>query len=111
MEGRKSLLSIEKLRMAGKGGRQPGAGRPKGSLNRAKKEHVETLSDLARRHTADALQVLIEIAKHGESEAARVSAACAILDRGYGKPSQSHEHAGPGGEGPIAVEIIRYAEG
>ena len=53
-------------------------GRPKG--------HGE-IRDLARRHTATALRTLIEIAEHGENESARVSAANALLDRGWGKPA------------------------
>jgi hypothetical protein len=44
---------------------------------------------MARRHTGVALQALIEVAKHGENESARVAAANAILDRGWGKPIQA----------------------
>jgi hypothetical protein len=46
------------------------------------------------------LRTLVKVAKDGESEAARVTAASALLDRGYGKPTQSHEHTGADG-GPI----------
>jgi hypothetical protein len=35
-----------------------------------------------------ALDVLVDVAENGSSEAARVSAANAILDRGYGRPIQ-----------------------
>jgi hypothetical protein len=38
-----------------------------------------------------ALKVLIEIAKKGKSEASRVAAATALLDRGFGRPIQSLE--------------------
>lgn len=41
---------------------------------------------LARRHTISAIATLLEIATHGESESARVAAANALLDRGWGKP-------------------------
>lgn len=63
---------------------QPGqsgnpGGRPKASAR---------VRDAAREHTEAALAVLVQIAKAGESEAARVAAANAILDRGYGKPTQ-----------------------
>lgn len=69
-----------------------------------------SLSDLAREHTATALNVLVEVAKKGESDSARVAAANALLDRGYGKPSQSHEHTGAGG-GPIqTVDLTRLSE-
>ena len=53
-------------------------GRPKG--------HGE-IRDLARQHTELALGTLAEIAAHGENESARVSAANALLDRGWGKPA------------------------
>lgn len=50
---------------------------------------VGQVRDLARVHTADALRTLVTIAANGEAPpAARVSAATAILDRGWGKPSQ-----------------------
>lgn len=45
--------------------------------------------DLARQHTATAIATLIEVAQNTRSPAAaRVSAAQALLDRGWGKPSQ-----------------------
>jgi phage terminase small subunit len=52
------------------------------------------LSELARQHTAAALGVLVDVAKQSESDSARVAAANAILDRGYGKPSQAVKHTG-----------------
>ena len=45
-------------------------------------------ADLAREHTEVAIATLVEIAERGENESARVAAANAILDRGYGKPTQ-----------------------
>ncbi|WP_394729060.1 DUF5681 domain-containing protein [Altererythrobacter sp. GH1-8] len=47
-----------------------------------------TLTDLAREHTVEAVETLVQIATGGESENARVSAAIALLDRGWGKPRQ-----------------------
>jgi hypothetical protein len=47
---------------------------------------------MAKEHAEKALGVLVQIAQSGESEAARVSAANAILDRAYGKPAQSMDH-------------------
>lgn len=47
-----------------------------------------TLEELARTHTDTVLAVLVEVAQHGQSEAARVSAANSIIDQGYGKPRQ-----------------------
>lgn len=77
-------------------------GRKKGSLNKATAEAKRSLEELARTHTATAMQALAHVADHGESEAARVSAATAILDRGYGKPKQALEHSGEGG-GPVFI--------
>ncbi len=54
-------------------------GRPRG---------VAEIRDLARQHTKTALDALAEIATAGKSESARVSAAAALLDRGYGRPTQ-----------------------
>ena len=68
-----------------RGGYREGAGRPKGALSRATAEHSQRLSEIARCYTEDALKVLLDVAKHGRTDAARVSAANAILDRAYGK--------------------------
>jgi len=67
------------------GGARPGAGRPKGSLNKA----TADIKAAAQAYTEDALATLAKIMKSGESEAARVAAANSILDRGFGKPRQS----------------------
>jgi hypothetical protein len=77
--------------MAQQGGKRPGAGRPKGARDKLTREAGATLSELARAYTDQALEVLVQIAVSGESEAARVSAANALLDRGYGKASQPIE--------------------
>ena len=51
------------------------------------------IRSLARAHTATALNVLAGIMNEPEAPAAaRVSAAQALLDRGWGKPSQPVEH-------------------
>lgn len=77
-----------------RGGRREGAGRPAGRRNTATRTQGASLSELARKHTADALKTLVEVAKKSESDSARVAAANAILDRGYGKPRQAVEHSG-----------------
>ena len=69
------------------GGARPGAGRPAGAKNRATLDQKRTLMEMARDHTDTALAALVEVALNG-SDAARVSAANALLDRGYGKPTQ-----------------------
>ena len=83
-----------------RGGARPGAGRPKGGKNAATLE----LEALARACAPAAFAALKIIAKKGASEAARVAAACAILDRGYGKPRQAVEHSGPEG-GPVEIAV------
>jgi hypothetical protein len=68
----------------GKSG-NPG-GRPKGDGE---------IRELARKHTATALATLVQIAEGGENESARVAAANAILDRGWGKPAVPLVSDGP----------------
>ena len=70
-----------------RGGCRNGAGRPTGSLNKTTSEQHQRLSELAKDYTHDALLTLVNVAKNGRSEAARVSAANALLDRGYGRPA------------------------
>ncbi len=80
---------------------QPGqSGNPGG---RPKAAH--RVRDAAREHTEAALAVLVQIATEGESEAARVAAANAILDRGYGKPSQPVDGDGEGGAVPVGLTV------
>jgi len=95
--------------MAPRGGKRPGAGRPKGAKARATIEQKGTLEELARAHTATALMTLVTISTSGESEAARVSAANALLDRGYGKPRQAVEHSGADG-GPIEHRVSSMSD-
>ena len=71
-----------------RGGKREGAGRPEGSVNRATVEQKATISDLAKEFTELALGALVEVAQAG-SDAARVAAANALLDRAYGKPPQA----------------------
>ena len=71
-------MTIGKPFQKGKSG-NPG-GRPK---------VVAEVKELARAHTAEAIQTLVSIMTNPKSApAARVSAANALLDRGYGKPPQ-----------------------
>lgn len=83
-----------------RGGARPGAGRPKGAKDPATRQAGATLSELARAHTDDALKTLADVAKNGSSESARVAAATALLDRGYGRPPQAVEISGTNG-GPV----------
>ena len=72
-----------------RGGSRSGAGRPAGSENTDTAAARRALSELASGHIEVALGALADIAANGQSEAARVSAACAILDRTYGRPRQA----------------------
>jgi len=79
---------------SGPGGARPGAGRPKGTPNKA----TASIRDAAREYTHDALLTLAAVmADDAQPAAARVSAANALLDRGYGKPSQPIDGDGEGG--------------
>src|SRR5215213_3883695 len=64
------MMRFEKGRSGNPGGRPKGNGE---------------IRELARLHTETALATLVEICESGENESARVAAANAILDRGWGK--------------------------
>ena len=73
-------------------------GRQKGTPNKA----TADIKAAAAIHGADALAALASIAKNRRApHAARVSAAVAILDRGYGRPSQAVALTGKDG-GPMS---------
>ena len=74
-----------------RGGFREGAGRPTGSTNKSSPEHSKRLSGLAKTYTEKALQTLVDVARNGRTDAARVSAANALLDRAYGKPTVQEE--------------------
>lgn len=78
----------------GKGGYSKGkSGNPRG-----RPKVVKEVRDLAKSHTAEAVEVLVEIMNStGARESARVSAANAILDRGWGRPAQELELVGKNG--------------
>lgn len=75
--------------MTARGGARQGAGRPAGSHNRATVDMKARLSMLAREYTYTAFQELVEVAENGTSETARIAAATALLDRGFGKPREA----------------------
>jgi len=62
---------------------------------------------LARAHTELGIQTLAGIARNSTSDTARVSAAQALLDRGWGKPAQPHT----GEDGDIRVTLRTITEG
>jgi hypothetical protein len=86
--GRRAVEKVDKkLSEIRKGGARPGSGRPAGARNKVTLE----LQAAAQVYTGEALETLHRICINGESESARVSAACALLDRAHGKPKQQQE--------------------
>jgi hypothetical protein len=71
------------------GGIREGAGRPAASPNRATIDMKSRLSMLAREFTWDAFDTLLDVCKNGQTDSARIAAATAILDRGFGKPREA----------------------
>ena len=46
----------------------------------------QTVAELARSYTREAIETLVELMRRGNDERVRVTAAQALLDRGWGKP-------------------------
>ena len=66
--------------------------------------NLTQIKSLARAHTEKAIEVLGGIMSQPASpDSARVAAATALLDRGWGKPAQAI--AGPDGESTPKLEI------
>ncbi len=78
------------------------AGRPKGSLNKS----TRAVKEAAQKYTDKALKTLASIMERGESEAARIAAANALLDRGHGKPAQAIV-GGDEDDPPVKVARVR----
>jgi hypothetical protein len=57
-------------------------------------EAREKISNLARQYTGLALMTLAQVAESSKNDSARVAAASALLDRGWGKPRQPIEGEG-----------------
>lgn len=76
------------------GGARKGAGRKPGVVSKAKRD----IAEMAKERGHEALDVLFDVATDDEQPAAaRVSAANAILDRGYGKPAQTIDNTSSDG--------------
>lgn len=74
-----------------RGGNRAGSGRPKGSRNRTTREIGVAISRAARGYSAEALETLVDVARNGSSDSARVAAANALLDRAYGRTVQGFD--------------------
>jgi len=86
-----------------RGGFREGAGRPSGSTNKSSPEQSQRLSELAKTYTEEALETLVDVARNGRTDAARVSAANALLDRAYGRPASKEK--GPLESPPLTIEL------
>lgn len=86
---------------SGRGGKRPGAGRPKGATNKA----TADVKAAAQQYTDEALKTLATIMKSGGSDPARVAACKEILDRGHGKAPQAVT-----GEGGGPIEHVHRVE-
>jgi Family of unknown function (DUF5681) len=64
------------------------SGNPNGRP-RSQTRAIANLAFEARKHSVLALKTLVDICKKGETESSRMAAANAILDRGFGRPTQS----------------------
>lgn len=96
------MAAEKQLKIKGRhGGPRPNSGRKPGTKDRATPDQKAAISDLAKQHAPMALQQLVDIARNGNTDSARVAACNSILDRAYGKPSQSVMHGNPDGT-PLA---------
>jgi hypothetical protein len=68
-------------------------------------KQIKDLRSLARSYTEVAVQTLAGISKNGKNENARVAASSALLNRGWGQPTQTV--SGEGEDGQIIVQIIQ----
>lgn len=82
----------------GRGGKRPGAGRPPGSVAKAKSMLDQAKTQAALNvHIPTAILALVDVATNGKSESARVSAAAEILNRAIGRPASAFELDALGG--------------
>lgn len=75
-----------------RGGARKGAGRPKkpralNVVSALASPPPDEIDGVAQQHARVAIDALVKLLMHGGSEAARITAAKEILDRGYGKPA------------------------
>jgi hypothetical protein len=81
------------------------SGNPKG--RRKDPEGKGELKALARTHTKEAVETLVAVMKSADKDAARVQAATALLDRGWGRPEQRTEVTGAEGESlTVVVQLL-----
>ena len=94
--------------MASHGGMREGSGRPSGAVNKTTTELNLNLSELAREYTNDALDTLVEVMQSSQSDSARIAAANAILDRGYGRPTKTTSFEVNAPLMPTKIRLVAY---
>ena len=96
--------------MASHGGIREGSGRPAGAGNKATSELKLNLnlSELAREYTNDALDTLVDVMQSSQSDSARIAAATAILDRGYGRPTKTTSLEVNSPFVPTKIQLVAY---
>ena len=80
---------------------------------KGKSGNGESLTELCRAHTADAIKTLVDIMGQAVNEPKdRIAAAVALLDRGWGKPKEAIDVDArvEGGLGLPVIQILRYAD-
>jgi len=94
--------------MASHGGMRKGSGRPTGAGSKATSELKLNLSESAREYTNDALNTLVDVMQSGQSDSARIAAATAILDRGYGRPTKTTSLEVNAPLAPTEIRLVAY---
>ena len=95
--------------MASHGGMREGSGRPAGAVNKAISGLKLNLSELAREYTHDAVDALVDVMQSSQSDSARIAAANAILDRGYGRPTKTTSLEVNAPFVPTRIELVAYS--
>ena len=85
-------------------GRKTG-GRQRGTPNKA----TAKIREHAQQYTVEALEGLAQIARTSESDAAKVAAWKAILDRGHGRPAQAVQ-VGADSDTALVVHVMRFGD-
>lgn len=88
------------------GGKRAGAGRPFGAKNKASNTEHSGITELAKSFGKRAITVLLDVAENSESDSARVSAAVALLNRGYGRPRLASEASENLESRPTVIQLV-----
>ena len=101
-------MNQEEIKMSKHGGFREGSGRPLGASSKATQEAKARISDIAKEYSQDAIETLVDVMRNGSSDNARIAAATAILDRGYGKPSKEINTNIPTVNAPTKIQLVPF---